>query len=168
MRLAALTAVALVAVATLQLTMGLGGASQTARAEDGTPLLEPLARSQFQDEIRGFLTVRLAGSHPTRVIHLSRASDAIVAKLTVPPGGTVPWHTHPGAAIAVVAQGELTLTFGGDCVARTYAAGSAFVHGADAEPDQAENLGDEDMIMYVLFLGNPPGPATVLDDHESC
>lgn len=168
-RVRALVAVALAITAGAALLSTLGGEPpRTAHADHGGAHLEPLARGQFGDDVSALLMVRLEGSHPMRVIHVNEASDAIAAKLTVPPGASVDWHTHPGAAIALVAQGELTITFARDCQPRVYPAGSALVHGAEGLPDLAENRGEVDVVMYVTFLGNPPGPATVPADDPGC
>jgi quercetin dioxygenase-like cupin family protein len=150
----------------IALASALGGEpSRSAHAEGA--VIEPLARGHFPDDVRALLMVRLDGNHPMRVTHVNQASDAIAIKLTVPPGASVDWHMHTGPGIAVVAQGEITFTVGPDCLPRTYSAGSAFVHGTDSESDLAENLGDTDVIVYITFLGTPPGPPT-LPHEASC
>ena len=168
-RVRALVAVALAITAGAALLSTPGGERpRTAHADHGGAHLEPLARGQFADDVRALLMVRLEGDHPMRVIHVNDASDAITAKLTVPPGASVDWHTHPGPGIAVVAQGEITLTFGPDCESRAYPAGSALIHGAESHADLAENLGDTDLVIYVTFFGVPPGPPTVPADAPGC
>lgn len=166
-RMRALLAIVLAITAGASLLSTLGREpSHTAHAEGA--IIEPLARGQFSDDVRAFLFVRPEGSHPMDVIHVTRASDAIALKLTVPPGASVDWHTHPGPGIAVVAAGEITLTFGPNCETRTYPAGSALIHGAESQPDLAENRGDTDLVIYVTFIGTPPGPPTIPHEAPDC
>ena len=52
-----------------------------------------------------------------------------MAQITVEPGGSSGWHSHPGGAIVVVKQGSLTVyrSLGSQCQAVTYGAGQAFI-----------------------------------------
>ena len=80
-------------------------------------------------------------------------------KATIPVGGVVPWHCHPGPTTFIMAQGVLT-TFAPD--------GSSSVLGpgdADVEPigavRQSANLGTVDVVVYIQF-GPPDGlPGTI-------
>jgi hypothetical protein len=99
-RMRVLVAVALAITAGAAVLSSLGGESPRTAHADGA-IIEPLARGQFSDDVRAFLFVRPEGNHPMDVIHVTRASDAIALKLTVPPGASVDWHTHPGPGIAV-------------------------------------------------------------------
>src|ERR687898_2948775 len=90
-------------------------------------LVEPLTpRSAFTDDVRGQFRIKLEG-HGTNVVHMHDPSNTLVAKITVQPGAQFPWHTHPGAVIVNVAQGELVYVQASDCVERSYPAGTAFV-----------------------------------------
>jgi len=40
---------------------------------------------------------------------LKQGLDIVVSKITVVPGGSSGWHSHPGGAIVIVKQGELTI-----------------------------------------------------------
>ena len=62
-------------------------------------------------------------------IPLMVGSDVARAQITVNPGGSSGWHSHPGGAIIVVQHGSLKVyrSVGGQCHTRTNAAGQAFV-----------------------------------------
>jgi quercetin dioxygenase-like cupin family protein len=62
-------------------------------------------------------------------IPLKAGSDVALAQITVNPGGSSGWHSHPGGAIVVVQQGSLTVyeSVGSKCETTTYTAGQAFI-----------------------------------------
>src|SRR4249919_2741362 len=86
-------------------------------------------------------------SHGT--LPLRFGTDIAMSQITVNPGGSSGWHSHPGGAIVVVAQGTLTVyqagadgshgdashgdashgdgSHGDACESTTYRAGQAFV-----------------------------------------
>jgi quercetin dioxygenase-like cupin family protein len=148
-------------------SMGDGGQATTAHAEHGQPHLDVLARSSFPDQVSGHFLMRLHGSHPTRVVHLNNASDVVVIKVTIPPGGFINWHTHPGPGTVAVAEGTLTITYAHDCTARDYDKGQAFLD-PGSMVHRADNNGATDVIAYVTFLGIPPGPATIPVPGDFC
>src|SRR5258707_3459479 len=62
-------------------------------------------------------------------IPLQFGTDVAMAQITVAPGGSSGWHSHPGGAIVVVKQGSLTVygSAGSGCETTTYGAGQAFI-----------------------------------------
>src|SRR3982750_4477911 len=66
-------------------------------------------------------------SHGT--IPLQFATDVVMVQITVNPGGSSGWHSHPGGAIIVVKQGTPTLyrAIGSQCRSTTYGPGDAFI-----------------------------------------
>src|SRR5262245_53067900 len=62
-------------------------------------------------------------------IPLHVGTDVAMAQITVQPGGSSGWHSHPGGAIIVVKAGSLTVhrAIGSQCQTETYSAGPAFV-----------------------------------------
>ena len=62
---------------------------------------------------------------------LQVGTDIVMAQITVDPGGSSGWHSHPGGAIIVVKQGTPTVyrSIGSQCQSTTYSAG-ARVHRA--------------------------------------
>ncbi len=103
-------------------------------------------------------------SHGT--IRLKAGTDVAMAQITVDPGGSSGWHSHPGGAIIVVQEGSLTLYSpvgrdrdrqthrGNHCRTATYSAGQAFFE-RPGEVDQVINTG---MVPYVLFVTFPRVP----------
>jgi quercetin dioxygenase-like cupin family protein len=93
-------------------------------------------------------------------IPIKQGLDIVVQENTVQPGGTSGWHSHPGGAIVVIKQGEITIyeSVGNHCVITRYTAGQAFVE----PPDQvviAKNTGTSVTISYATFPGVPVGVA---------
>ena len=58
-------------------------------------------------------------------IPLQEGTDVVVSQISIQPGGSSGWHMHPGGAIVVVKQGEVTVykSQGSQCEATTYTAG---------------------------------------------
>jgi quercetin dioxygenase-like cupin family protein len=73
-------------------------------------------------------------------------------KATIPVGGVVPWHCHPGPTTFIVVQGELT-TFAPDGTTLVLGPGDADVE-AVGIARQSQNLGTEDVVVYIAFA--PP------------
>jgi len=75
-------------------------------------------------------------SHGT--IPLQFGTDVAMAQITVQPGGSAGWHSHPGGAIVVVKQGSLTVysPVGHQCRTTTYSAGQAFIE----RPGEVDNV----------------------------
>jgi quercetin dioxygenase-like cupin family protein len=84
--------------------------------------------------------------------------DVVVAQNTVPPGGSSGWHMHPGGAIVVIAQGQITTyeSVGQHCIVTTYTAGQAFTERAN-KPLIAVNQGSTVTISYATFPNVPVG-----------
>jgi quercetin dioxygenase-like cupin family protein len=95
---------------------------------------------------------------------IQQGLDIVVAKITVAPGGFSGWHSHPGGAIVVVQQGEVTLykSVGNHCDVTTYTHGQAFVE-RPGELDNAVNKGSTDYIIFVTFPGVPVGGPSRID-----
>src|SRR3954466_14472201 len=66
-------------------------------------------------------------SHGT--IPLRFGTDVAMAQITVQPGGSSGWHSHPGGAIIIVKEGVLSVYSPGHhrCTVTTYGAGQAFI-----------------------------------------
>ena len=73
-------------------------------------------------------------------------------RLSVDPGGSSGWHSHPGGAIIVVRQGTPTVyrAIGSQCQSTTYSAGDAFIE-RPGEVDDVLNAGTAPYILYVTF-----------------
>lgn len=108
---------------------------------------------------------------------LKHGLDVVVSKIMVAPGGSSGWHSHPGGAIAIVQQGEITVysSLGnGDeeqgqnqsdknrdgrhpnCVITKYTQGQTFIERIGEVVD-AFNTGSIDTIVVATFPGVPVG-----------
>src|ERR1051326_4203456 len=87
-------------------------------------------------------------SHGT--VPLEVGTDVAMAQITVDPGGSTGWHSHPGGAIVVVKQGSPTVyeSIGSQCETTTYNAGQAFI----ARPGEVGDIVNEGTVPYVLFV----------------
>jgi quercetin dioxygenase-like cupin family protein len=101
-------------------------------------------------------------SHGT--IPLQVGTDVAMVQITVEPGGSSGWHSHPGGAIIVVKQGSLTVyrSIGSQCQTATYGAGQAFVE-RPGEVDQVVNTGTVPYVLFVTFPRVPQGESARID-----
>jgi quercetin dioxygenase-like cupin family protein len=97
-------------------------------------------------------------------IPLQSGTDIVVAQITVDPGGSSGWHSHPGGAIVVVNEGSLTVyrSIGSQCESTTYSAGQAFVE-RPGEVDQVINTGTAPYVVFVTFPRVPQGDSARID-----
>lgn len=98
-------------------------------------------------------------------IPLQVGTDVAMAQITVDPGGSSGWHSHPGGAIIVVKQGALTVyrALGSQCRTETYSAGQAFVE-RPGEVDQVVNTGTVPFVLLVTFPRVPQGASARSDE----
>ena len=98
-------------------------------------------------------------------IPLKAGSDVAVAQITVNPGGSSGWHSHPGGAIVVVREGSLTVytSVGSTCEITTYTAGQAFIE-RPGEVDQVINTGTIPYVLFVTFPRVPQGQSARTDE----
>lgn len=98
-------------------------------------------------------------------IPLQVGDDVVMAQITVQPGGSSGWHSHPGGAIIVVKEGSLMVyrSLGSQCETTTYGAGQAFIE-RPGEVDQVINLGSIPYVLYVTFPRVPQGVASRNDE----
>ena len=101
---------------------------------------------------------------------LQRGTDVVTvmntfaAATTTTSAGSSGWHSHPGGAIVVVAQGEITIyrSVGSQCDSTTYTAGQSFVE-RPADVQDGVNTGTIETIVYVTFPGVPVGGSPRID-----
>lgn len=101
-------------------------------------------------------------SNGTIPLHIG--SDVAMAQITVEPGGSSGWHSHPGGAIIVVKSGTLTVyeSIGNHCEVNTYTAGQAFIE-KPGEVDQVVNHGTVPYVLLVTFPDVPAGGSARTD-----
>ena len=102
-------------------------------------------------------------SHGT--IPLQFGTDVAMAKITVDPGGSSGWHSHPGGAIIIVKEGALTVysPVGHKCRTTTYSAGQAFIE-RPGEVDDVLNTGTVPYVLFVTFPRVPQGDSARIDE----
>ena len=116
--------------------------------------------SGFTNQLLGRGTYVSHGTLP-----LVQGSDIVVSKITVAPGGSSGWHSHPGGAIVVVQQGEVTVytSVGNHCDVTIYTKGQSFVE-RPGEVNLAVNDGSTPYIIFVTFPGVPVGGSARIDE----
>jgi mannose-6-phosphate isomerase-like protein (cupin superfamily) len=87
--------------------------------------------------------------------------DFVTQQITIAPGGTTGWHSHPGPVLVTVKSGELTLVYADDesCQGRTYRAGESFVDRGDEIVHTALNRGSTNLELWGTYLV-PGAPGT--------
>ena len=139
---------------------GMNAAASFDPAVPGGFAVSALGRGSFPDDID--MTFRIKLSNATNVVHVNSPSDALTAKVTVQPGGSLGWHTHHGPVIVTVASGAFSVINKSDCVLRVYPAGSAFVDPGQGNIHVGFNDGAVEAVVYATFLDVPVGqPATI-------
>jgi quercetin dioxygenase-like cupin family protein len=100
-------------------------------------------------------------------IPLHVGTDVAMAQITVQPGGSSGWHSHPGGAIVVVKEGSLTVyeSSGSQCQTSTYGAGQAFIE-RPGEVDQVVNRGTVPYVLFVTFPRVPQGDSARIDEPD--
>jgi quercetin dioxygenase-like cupin family protein len=98
---------------------------------------------------------------------IQMGTDVVMAQITVDPGGSSGWHSHPGGAIIVVKQGTPTVyrAIGSQCQSTTYGPGDAFIERA-GEVDDVLNAGTAPYVLYVTFPRVPPGGSARIDEPD--
>jgi quercetin dioxygenase-like cupin family protein len=98
---------------------------------------------------------------------IQMGTDVVMAQITVDPGGSSGWHSHPGGAIIVVKQGSPTLyrSLGSQCQSTTYSAGDAFIE-RPGEVDDVLNAATAPYVLYVTFPRVPPGGSARIDEPD--
>lgn len=92
------------------------------------------------------------------------SQDVVMRELTIAPGGSSGWHSHPGPTYVLVVQGTDSLYEANDpsCTATNYGAGEGFVE-PPGDVHISRNEGSTITILLVTFLDVPVGGAFRLD-----
>ena len=88
------------------------------------------------------------GTIPLRV-----GTDVTIAQITVVPGGSPGWHSHPGGAIVIVKQGELTVYRAIGTSARSPR--TARVRRSSSDPGKSIRFINTGTVPYVLLRDLP-------------
>ena len=93
------------------------------------------------------------------------AVDVATATVTVLPGGSSGWHSHPGIVIVSVKTGSITF-YDQTCVGTVHGAGTAFIEAAGDGPGMARNeSATENAVLYVTYV--VPTTAILRHDEDS-
>jgi mannose-6-phosphate isomerase-like protein (cupin superfamily) len=104
-------------------------------------------------------------------IKLQRPSDVAVQQVTIAPGGSTGWHSHPGPAVVIVKSGSFTLYDGDDrrCTGETISVkpedpvGKVFIDEGYGHVHIGRNEGSTNVELYVTYLDVPVGAAPRID-----
>jgi hypothetical protein len=126
------------------------------------------ARARFADPVDAMFKVRDHHTHGTNVIHVRASDDTVIQQITFTPGGHTGWHSHPGPALVLVAEGQLTLYSADDptCTGRTHTAGQAFIDRGQGHVHLGRASQTQDTVLWVTYFDVPPGQAVRTDAHD--
>jgi quercetin dioxygenase-like cupin family protein len=145
-RLAAVLLIAVAAVAGTSAARASMRAGRSAPAAPG-PIFEQLGTG-------------VTGALPADVKYAKGGTYALdLEKATIPVGGVVPWHCHPGPTTFIVIQGQLTTT-NADGTTRVLGPGDADVEQIGTARTSA-NTGTEDVVVYIEFAPPEGLPGTI-------
>jgi quercetin dioxygenase-like cupin family protein len=90
--------------------------------------------------------------------------DVVMRQLTILPGGSSGWHSHPGPTYVLVVQGTDSLYEAADptCTATNYGPGEGFVE-PPGDVHVSRNEGSTNVVLLVTFLDVPVGGAFRID-----
>jgi quercetin dioxygenase-like cupin family protein len=123
-----------------------------------------LARGDFSDQVD--VKIKLDTAHGTVVSSAPSAGEVLVQEITIAPGGTTGWHSHPGPVVAIVKAGALRYVREelGVCLETVYPAGTAFVDPGQAHAHTAFNRGSENLVVYATYFDVPATTSPRIDE----
>lgn len=118
------------------------------------------AAKRSGENVSGEMLAKAALAEATQV-HSSPDSEIQMFKLTIEPGGSGGWHSHPGHVIVTVTQGTATFyeAAGTSCVRKTYKTGEAAVE-APGVVHVTRNETKRDLVIHGVNIrpkGTKPG-----------
>lgn len=87
-------------------------------------------------------------------LRAKQPSDLVFARVTLQPGGSTGWHSHPGPVLAVVESGTLT-HYDRDCRAGTYTTEEAFKETERVHMGANKTSEPLLQVMYFVPAGGP-------------
>ena len=109
--------------------------------------IETLAKSSFEWD--GDLLPNYPKSQP----------EITVLRITIPPGTTLPLHTHPVINAAVILQGTLEVKLPNG-TSRTFNEGEALIEVVNTA-HYGKTVGNESVVVLVVYAGTKDSPTTV-------
>jgi len=107
----------------------------------------------------GFSSTLLARGTLSESVHFNSGAvkfqtkgsvDFVTNSVSIAPGGSSGWHSHPGVTLVTVASGTV-VHYDAHCVATTFPAGTAFVESGD-HPLLVRNESADPAVNIVTFL----------------
>ena len=122
-----------------------------------------LARGDFVESVE--VKIKFERDGRTVVANAPSGGEVVVQEITIAPGGTTGWHSHPGPVVVVVKAGTLTYVrdAGGECILTPYAAGTAFVDPGQGHAHTAFNLGADNLVLIATYFDVPAGGSQRID-----
>lgn len=122
-----------------------------------------LARGSFVGDVD--VKFKLQRDGHTVVANAPSGGEVVVQEITIAPGGTTGWHSHPGPVVVVVKAGTLTFVrdADGECTSTPYGMGSAFVDSGQGHAHTAYNLGSDNLIIVATYFDVPAGTSPRID-----
>jgi quercetin dioxygenase-like cupin family protein len=109
------------------------------------------------------------GTHEGRLlIRNVGATDTVVRRIVIEPGGTTGWHYHEGQVLATVVSGTLTRTLH-DCSQVVHGPGDSLVEPAGHHHvHSGSNLGTEPVVLYATYFVPDGKPLVVDAENPGC
>ena len=122
-----------------------------------------IARGDFVDKVD--VKIKFERDGRTVVANAPFAGEVVVQEITIAPGGTTGWHSHPGPVVVVVKAGTLTYVreARGECIDTPYPAGTAFVDPGQGHAHTAFNLGSDNLVLVATYFDVPAGASVRID-----
>jgi quercetin dioxygenase-like cupin family protein len=99
-------------------------------------------------------------------INETEPSNVLFARVTLEPGGTTGWHSHPSYVFVLVKSGE-AVRINHHCNRARFEEGEIFIERTD-QIHRVINAGDEPAVYIATFVGLPPGSPTLIDEANPC
>jgi quercetin dioxygenase-like cupin family protein len=152
----------------IALVVSMLGIAAVARGDHGLPHVELLARGAFMDDVGLTIRNKISG-RATHVVQMSNASDQVVLRITIEPGGIAPWHNHTGTGFLVnTGPGIITNYIGDECIPREFYPGDAFVDPGHGDLHAVRNDSEEPVVLIATFLGVEAAPVTPEPGPSEC
>ena len=95
--------------------------------------------------------------------------DVVTATVTIAPGGSSGWHTHPGIVLVTVKLGGGSVTlYHGSCSPTVHEPGSVFIETAEGGPGLARNEGSTNAVLYVTYLVPTGAAVRINQENPGC
>jgi quercetin dioxygenase-like cupin family protein len=149
-------AVAIVAAATVATASGLAPGARGMPMVDSSRAASAPSGVHITPLSSGTIAGRAHADSQGVRISTRRPAAMLVTAITVDPGGSFGWHTHPGPVLVTVGSGTLTVydAMHGHCAKSAVHAGDAFIEDG-GHVHLARNEGSQPVQLNATFLGRP-------------